>query len=122
VTPIEAYSKSRRPMSITGNDEGWAVFSSHILAIAFIHRSRCNVASNMVLHVFMVVIVIRDAKDISEINLKYHPSMTDLPDCDDIFWMEEAEDKGMDIVRQMLEIFEIPSGITHVRKHKSSGK
>lgn len=41
--------------------------------------------------------------------------MTDLPDHDDIFWMEEAENKGMDIIREMLEIFEAPSGITHVK-------
>ena len=40
--------------------------------------------------------------------------MTDLPDRDDVFWMEEAEDKGMDIVGQMLEIFEALRGMTHV--------
>jgi hypothetical protein len=47
----------------------------------------------------MVVIVIDDVKNISEVNFEYHPSMTDLPDRDDIPWMEEAEDNGMDIVR-----------------------
>lgn len=70
----------------------------------------------------MVVIVKHDAKDISEMDLKYHPSMADLPDCDDIPWMEEAEDNGMDIVGQMLEIFEIPRSITHIKMHRNSGK
>jgi hypothetical protein len=62
----------------------------------------------------MVMIVIDDVKNISEVNFEYHPSMTDLPDRDDIPWMEEAEDNEMDIVRQMLEIFDALSGMTHV--------
>ena len=70
----------------------------------------------------MVVIVIDYVKDISEMNFKYHPSMSDLPDRDNIFGMEEPEDKGMDIVGQMLEIFKAPSGMIHVKKYKSSGK
>ena len=48
--------------------------------------------------------------------------MTNLPDRDDVSWMEEAEDKGMDIVGQMLEIFEGPSGLTHVENSKVEKK
>lgn len=63
----------------------------------------------------MVVIVIDDVNNISEIIFKYDPSMTDLPNRNDISGVEEVEDKGMDIVGQMLEIFVALSCMAHVK-------
>ena len=58
--------------------------------------------------------MIQNVKNASEVKFEHRLFITDLPDRDDVFWMEEAEDKGMDIVGQMLEINEALSRITHI--------
>ena len=58
--------------------------------------------------------VIQNVKNASEVKFERRLFITDLPDRDNVFWMEEAEDKGMDIVGQMLEINEALSRITHI--------